>query len=300
MKKGIWLGIAAYTMWGVFPIYFKLMKSVTATQILGARIVWSFVLLAGLITFKREWPALRTAVHNRKTLFAYTISGTLLAVNWLIYIWSVNAGYILEASLGYFINPLVNILLGVIFLRERLRVSQWIPIGLAAIGVAYMTISYGRLPWIALSLALTFGAYGLVKKISALNSLHGLTLETGILFLPALAYLVVMEAQGQGALSHSTLLVDVLLLGSGLMTTLPLLAFGAAVRRIPLSLLGLLQYIAPTGQFLIGVLVYGEPFDQTRLIGFGLIWIALVIIWIEGMIQGRKLQTATAPAARNA
>jgi chloramphenicol-sensitive protein RarD len=277
------------------------MSSVSATQILGARVVWSFALLVVIVVMRREWPDFQQAAHNRKTLAAYTISGTLLAINWLIYIWSVNAGFILESSLGYFINPLVNILLGVVFLRERLRLWQWVPIGLAAAGVAYMTVSYGQLPWIALSLAFTFGAYGLVKKISSLNSLHGLTLETGILFVPALVYMIALEALGRGAMGHSTALVNLLLLGSGIMTTLPLLAFGTAVRRIPLSLLGLLQYIAPTSQFLIGVLMYGESFDHTRLIGFGLIWIALLALGVEGMIQkNHKLSGVTAPAARNA
>jgi chloramphenicol-sensitive protein RarD len=194
----------------------------------------------------------------------------------------VNAGFIVETSLGYFINPLVNVLIGVVILGERLRPMQWVPIGLAAGGVLYLTISYGALPWIALSLAFTFGLYGLVKKTAPLGSLHGLTLETGILFLPALATLVFLEANGEAAFLNVGLPSDLLMLSTGVLTTVPLLMFSMAARRIPLSLVGILQYIAPTFQFLLGVFVYGEPFTEARMVGFGLVWTALILYWGEG------------------
>ncbi len=294
MNKGVLYGILAYLLWGMIPIYFKLIQSTPALQILGHRIVWSFVLLLGILALRQEWGNFRAAAIHKKTLLVYTAAALLLAVNWGTYVWAVNAGYIVESSLGYFINPLVNVLLGVVFLRERLRPIQWVPIGLAALGVAYMTISYGQLPWIALVLAFSFGLYGLVKKVASLNSLHGLTLETALLFIPALLFLLFAEQQGVGSMGHTTLLINLLLAGTAIVTVLPLLLFGAAVRSIPLSLMGLLQYIAPTCQFLIGVLVYHEPFTQARLIGFSLIWAALIFLWAEGMIMRRRMKLLAA------
>jgi chloramphenicol-sensitive protein RarD len=194
----------------------------------------------------------------------------------------------LDTSLGYFINPLVSVAMGVVLLRERLRPAQWLPIGLAACGVIYLTVLYGSLPWIALSLALTFGTYGLLKKIAPLGSLYGLTLETAILFVPALGYLVYVEIQGEAVFGHAGLGANVLLGLAGLITAVPLLLFGSAARSIPLSLLGFLQYLAPSGQFLLGVLLYHEPFDVSRMIGFVMIWIALAIYTLEGLLAGRK------------
>jgi chloramphenicol-sensitive protein RarD len=199
----------------------------------------------------------------------------------------VNAGFIVETSLGYFINPLLSVSLGVLFLRERLRPLQWIPVGLAALGVGYLTFVYGRLPWIALSLAFTFGFYGFVKKLSPLGSLHGLTLETGIVFPVALVYLVVIEAGGTGVFLHNGVFVNILLIGAGLVTTIPLLMFASAAKQIPLTIVGLLQYIAPTLQFLIGVFVYKEPFDLAHFVGFAIVWVALVIFVIESYLANR-------------
>jgi chloramphenicol-sensitive protein RarD len=204
-------------------------------------------------------------------------------------VWGVNAGFILETSLGYFINPLLSVLLGVIFLRERLRLVQWIPVALAAAGVLYLTIAYGRLPWIALTLAFTFGFYGFVKKLAPLGSLYGLTLETGIVFPIALIYLAVVEFTNSGAFLHDSALIDILLIGAGLVTTIPLLMFASAAKQIPLTVMGILQYIAPTLQFLIGVLIYHEPFDQSRLVGFGLVWLALIIFSAESYLANRVL-----------
>lgn len=295
MNKGVIYGIGAYLLWGVIPLYFKQIQAVPAAQILAHRIVWSFALLGAVVLIRREWTDLVAAARRGRNLAIYLLAAGLLSVNWLVYIWGVNNGYIVETSLGYFINPLINILLGVIFLKERLRTIQWLPIGLAAVGVLYMTISYGRLPWIAVTLAFSFGLYGLVKKVSRLSSLNGLTLETGVLFPPAILYLIILEQQGAGAFGHISPLLTVLLMFVGVMTAVPLLLFGTAVQKIPLSLLGLLQYIAPTCQFLIGTLVYGEPFDRVRMVGFGLIWGALVFLWVEGMVERRRLQPVSRP-----
>lgn len=286
MKKGILFGIGAYALWGFFPVYWKLLKHVPAPQLLGHRIGWSFLLLLAVILITRQWADFRSLL-TRRTFFIYSIAAILIGINWLTYVWAVNEGYIVETSLGYFINPLLSVLMGVIILREKLRPAQWIPIGLAAAGVTYLTIIYGRLPWIALTLAFSFGFYGLVKKVAPLSSLYGLTFETGILFLPALGYLVFNEVNRTGAFMHTGLISDLLLIGAGVVTTIPLLMFASAARQIPLTVVGLLQYIAPTLQFSLGVLVYHEPFDQTRLIGFGIVWIALIIFWVENYLAHR-------------
>lgn len=286
MKKGILFGIGAYALWGFFPVYWKLLKHVPAPQLLGHRIGWSFLLLLAVILITRQWADF-CSLLNRRTFFIYSIAAILIGINWLTYVWAVNEGYIVETSLGYFINPLLSVLMGVIILREKLRPAQWIPIGLAAAGVTYLTIIYGRLPWIALTLAFSFGFYGLVKKVAPLSSLYGLTFETGILFLPALGYLVFNEVNRTGAFMHTGLISDLLLIGAGVVTTIPLLMFASAARQIPLTVVGLLQYIAPTLQFSLGVLVYHEPFDQTRLIGFGIVWIALIIFWVENYLAHR-------------
>lgn len=296
MKRGIWLAVGAYVIWGIFPIYWKWLHDVPALQLIAHRIVWSFVLLIGVILASRRWASFRLAASSWRVLLIYLAAGTLLSVNWLVYVWAVNAGFIVETSLGYFINPLLSVLFGVIFLRERVRAWQWLPIGLAAAGVAYLTLSYGRLPWIALTLATSFGIYGLIKKVAPLGSLYGLTLETGLVFVPALVYLGFVQSAGQGAFLNGGPLRDVLLAGTGLVTAIPLLMFASAARRIPLSLVGILQYIAPTLQFLIGVLVYHEPFDQVHLVGFSIVWLALLIFWMEGFLAGRSLRVSPAGA----
>jgi chloramphenicol-sensitive protein RarD len=280
MKKGILYGIGAYALWGFFPVYWKLLHDVPAPQLLGHRIGWSFLLLMAVIFVTRQWTAFRASL-NQRTFLIYFVAALLIGVNWLTYVWAVNADFIVETSLGYFINPLLSVLLGVVILREKLRPLQWLPIVLAAAGVIYLTVTYGQLPWIALTLAFSFGFYGLVKKIAPLNSLFGLTLETGLLFLPALVYLSFVGVDGTGVFLRAGLTSDLLLFGAGVVTTIPLLMFASAARQIPLSMMGVLQYIAPTLQFLLGVLVYKEPFDQTRLIGFGMVWIALLIFWVE-------------------
>lgn len=288
MNKGILSGIAAYAMWGFFPIYWKLLHDVPALQLLGHRIGWSFLLLMAFIFVTRQWQDFRASAFNPKVLGIYTVAGVLLSLNWLIYVWGVNAGFIVETSLGYFINPLLSVLFGVFFLREKLRPMQWVPVVVAAIGVIYLTVTYGRLPWIALSLAVTFGLYGLVKKLSPLGSVYGLTLETGIVFPIALIYLAIVQLNGTGEFLHDGLTVDLLLIGAGVVTTIPLLMFASAAKQIPLNMIGVLQYFAPTIQFLIGVFIYKEPFDTTRFIGFGIVWIALIIFWAENLFAHRN------------
>ena len=210
-----------------------------------------------VILFTKQWDDFRKTV-NAKVIRIYTIAAILIGINWLVYVWAVNANHIVETSLGYFINPLISVLLGVIFLKERLRIAQWIPVVLAAIGVSYLTYIYGRLPYIALTLAFSFGLYGLVKKLSPLGSLYGLTIETGILFIPALGYLLFVQANSTAAFLHTGVISDLLMVGAGVATTVPLLMFASAARSIPLWVVGLLQYIAPTLQFMIGVFIYKE------------------------------------------
>jgi chloramphenicol-sensitive protein RarD len=222
----------------------------------------------------------------------------VLAVNWLIYIWAVNTDHIVETSLGYFINPLLTVLLSVVILRERLRRLQWMAVGVAAAGVAYLTWQHGRVPWIALALAVSFGGYGLLKKQSPLGALHGLALETTVLVLPALAFLVGVNAQGTGDFGHAGWRTSLLLAFTGVVTTLPLLLFAHAARRVSLSTMGVLQYLAPTCQFLIGVWVYHEPFSRTQLTGFAMIWTALLLYWFDGALRLRRLVRAVKPPAR--
>jgi len=288
MKKGTFYAIGAYTLWGVLPIYWKLLHSVPAAEIIVHRMVWSLAFLALVLAYKGHWQWLPQIVRNKRAMGIFVLTASLLAVNWFIYIWGVNAGYIVETSLGYFINPLVNVLFGVIFFGEKLRRGQWLAIGIAGSGVLYLTISHGSLPWIALSLAFTFGFYGLFKKKSPLNALEGLSLEMAILFMPALAYLLYLEFTGVASFGHVKLTTTLLLAMSGAATAIPLLLFAAAARRIQLSVIGVLQYLAPTLQFLIGVFVYGEAFTRTRLIGFSVIWLALFIYTFEGVVMRRR------------
>ncbi len=286
MRKGILYGIGAYAFWGFFPLYWKALKSVPAIQLIGHRIIWSFLLLLVVIAVSKQWKEFR-ATLNAKILSVYAAAAILIGVNWFTYVWAVNANYIVETSLGYFINPLISVLLGVIFFKERLRIAQWIPIAIAALGVIYLAFVYGRLPYIAIALALSFGLYGLVKKLSPLGSLYGLTVETGILFIPALLYLIFTEINSTGAFLHTNLTSDLLMIGAGVVTTIPLLMFASAARSIPLWVVGLLQYVAPTIQFILGVFVYKEPFSQHQLIGFGVVWAALAIFLVENYFANR-------------
>jgi chloramphenicol-sensitive protein RarD len=295
VNKGILYGVGAYLIWGFFPIYFKAIQVVPSLQIMFHRVVWSCLFLVLVILVRRDWSRFRQSIRKPRVLLVYMMSGILLAVNWLVYIYGVNSGQVIETSLGYFINPLLSVALGVIFLRERLRLMQWVPIGLVAIGVIYLTLQYGSLPWIALALAFSFGMYGLIKKIAPLGALHGVTLETGVIFLPALSYLLFVESQSSGAFGHLGWDITLLLALAGIVTALPLLLFARAAHAIPLILVGILQYIAPTVQFLLGLFLYNEPFSITLLVGFSIIWLALLIFTLEGILERRK-RAASVPA----
>lgn len=291
MNIGVIFGIITYLLWGFFPIYWKLLQHVPADQILSHRIVWSFVIMGLAMGIRRQGKIFWRKAANRRTIAIFLLASALIGTNWMIYIWAVNNGFIVESSLGYFINPLVNVLLGVIFLKETLRPLQWVPIGMAAAGVIFLTASYGSLPWISLALAFSFGFYGLLKKTTTLQPAESLTLETGILFLPALAWLLLADNNQTGIFLHTSLQTNLLLMGAGITTVVPLLTFAAALKHIPLSLMGILQYIAPTLQFLLGVLVYNEPFTQTQLVGFSIIWAALIIFSTESWVHAKKQST---------
>jgi len=291
LKKGILLAIGAYVLWGLFPIYWKQLAAVPSLEIIAHRVVWSLVFILGIVFLSKRGRDLWSALHSRKVVLTYGIAAMLLAVNWTTFVWAVNAGYVVDASLGYFINPLVSVLLGVVFFRERLRVGQWVAIGLATVGVLYLTIRYGSLPWIGLVLAFSFGTYGLIKKGASLEAIEGQTLEMIILMVPALAYILLLESKGVGTFGHNGLLSFFLAMG-GAVTATPLLMFAAAARRIPLSMIGILQYFAPTLQFSIGVWLYGEPFSIVRFTGFCFIWVGLLVYSVEGLYVRRRNQRA--------
>jgi chloramphenicol-sensitive protein RarD len=289
---GIWYGIAAYTIWGLLTLYWRLFPHVPAIQVLGHRIVWAFVVLAAIIA--ASWSRRRTVMRllTPSTVGLYAVAASLISINWFLFLFAVNNGLVVASSLGYFITPLVNVLLGVVVLRERLRMLQWIAVALAFAGVVRLTVAYGRIPWIALALAASFGGYGLVKKKAPLPSLDGLALETAVLFVPAALYLAALHRQGSGAfLSHGPL-TDVLLVAAGGITVIPLLLFASAVRRVPLSVVGVLQYISPTIQFLLGVFVIREPFTRTQMSGFALVWLGLVVFGLDGVRTRRTSPVA--------
>ena len=294
MNKGILYGLGAYLLWGFFPIYIKLLNFASPLEILGHRIGWSFIFLLVVMAVRNRWASFRKNAFKPRTLAVYALAAVFLAFNWLTYIFAINTNHVVESSLGYFINPLVSVLLGVVFLREKLRSLQWLAVAVAAGGVAYLTWEYGQLPWIALALAFTFGFYGLVKKVAPLGSLQGLTLETGILFIPAITYLVWLQTTGESSFGTSGAGFTLLLASAGVVTAIPLLLFGSAARLIPLTMIGILQYVAPTCQFLIGILIYDEPFSLSRLVGFSIIWVALAIFWIESYMHHRKSRSELA------
>ena len=291
MNKGFLYGWSAYFLWGLFPLYWKRLDHVPAMEILAHRMTWSLIFLLGLLIISRNLKWIRPAFQNRATFLTYFAAASLLAVNWGLYIWAVNNDFIVETSLGYFINPLVNVLLGRIFFGEKLRRWQFAAILLAAIGVIYLTVVYGRLPYIALVLAFSFGLYGLFKKRGTLDSLESLSFETALLFPFALAYLVYQQAIGVGSFGMVDGLTTTLLGLAGVATAVPLLLFAAGARRIPLTTMGLLQYTAPTIQFLLGVFVFDEPFSRTQLIGFLFIWGALVVYSAESLLHRRATRT---------
>jgi len=269
--------LAAFVAWGLLPVYWKALQSIPTQEILAHRIFWAFVFVSFLLWKQRRWAEFKWTFRSRRNRWACILTAAIIGSNWFIYIWAINHNHIVDTSLGYFINPLITVLLGVIFLREKLNLWQVTACVLAAIGVVYLTLQYGRIPWIAISLALTFGFYGLLRKTARIESLIGLTAETGLLSFLALAYLLILAVRGDGSAGTAPAAIHLLFIGAGLVTATPLLWYTIGVRRIKLSTAGFLQYLAPSMQLLLGVVVYGESFTRTHLISFGLIWIALLI-----------------------
>ena len=292
MHSGIIYAALAFTWWGLFPLYFRIVTTVAPGEVLAHRIVWCLVLLLAALSMRRQWAWLAAVLRRPKVLVAFVVSALLLSANWLTYIWSVQNGHVVDASLGYFITPLVNVLLGYSLLHERPRRAQWVALTLACAGVAWLTWQTGRLPWIALLLAATFGCYGLLRKVAVLGALEGLTLETLVLAPLALAALVVWSMQGQASFPAPDLRTNLWLIALGPITAVPLLLFAAGARRLSMTTLGLLQYIGPSIQFVLGVWIFREPFTPARLIGFGLIWLALAIYSLDGWRVGRLASAA--------
>lgn len=292
-RKGVAFGLSAYLTWGFLPVYFKLLGDVAPTEVVAQRIVWSVALLAVLIASARRWPQLAAALRNPRALKILILSALLIAANWLVYIWAISAKHVLETSLGYFLNPLVNVVMGVFLLKERLTRAQGLAVGLAAAGVVVLAVGAAAGLWISLALALSFATYGLLRKIAPVDSLEGLTIETVLLLPLALGYLGWMWRNG--TISFGTELdTSALLALGGVVTAVPLLLFAAGARRLPYSTLGLLQYIAPTIQFLLAVLAYGEPLTTAHVICFVLIWSGLAIYAVDGLRRSRQAARASA------
>lgn len=281
--KGVLYGIAAYATWGIVAIYFKTLRRVAPLEILAHRIVWSVLMLVVIITALRRWPSLMRIVRHGRSAGLLFLSTFLVAANWYVFIWAVTHDRLVDASLGYFINPLVNVLLGFLFLRERLRPLEWVSVALAAAAVTWLTIGSGVFPWISLTVAITFGLYGLVRKIAAVPAIEGLTIETAILLPLAGGYLLHRATAGTATFAHGSMALDLLLIASGPVTAVPLIWFASAVQRLRLATLGLLQYISPTIQFAVAVAMYHEPFGHDRLIAFALIWCAIGIYSVPNL-----------------
>jgi chloramphenicol-sensitive protein RarD len=275
--KGLWYGFAAYGIWGLFPLYWPLLEPSSATEILANRMVWSLVAAVAILAVRGHWGWLRPLLGQPRRLALSALAAMVIAVNWGVYIWAVNAGHVVETSLGYFINPLVTIAFGVLLLGEKLRRAQWVAVGIGVLAVAVLTLGYGRLPWIALVLAFSFGSYGLLKKKVALGGLESFALEAGFLFPFALAYQVYLAATGHSTFGHGTGHSALLAL-TGPITAVPLLCFGAAAIRLPLSTIGLMQYLAPILQFVIGIAYFHETMEPARWAGFGMVWVALMLL----------------------
>lgn len=289
-NPGVAAAASSFVMWGLLPIYWKQLEVVPAYEILGHRMVWSFVVTLGLLSLMGKAGKLRALFQQRRQCLYFFLTGSILGVNWFIYIWAVNAGHIIEASLGYFINPLVSVCFGVIFLKEKIRNVQWLSVFLAFLGVCYLTWLYGEFPWIAISLASTFACYSLLRKVTTVPALEGLCLETSILLVPALAFLVFLESTGKGVFLHDTHLNALLLAGTGVATTAPLLCFCYAAQKIPLYVVGLLQYLAPTINLFVGIFLYNESFPFEKMVGFAIIWMALCVFILDGISRQLRLR----------
>lgn len=305
-RLGLFCAVAAHMLWGFFPLYWKTLNVVPPVELVCHRIVWSFLLLLVVVPVVLRNGGLGgiepfvAAIRNPRTWAVYAVAAVMIAINWGAFIWAVSHDRVLEASLGYYINPLLNVLLGVVVLGERLQPAQWVAVAIAAAGVMVMAIAGGGLPWVSLTMATAFALYGLVKKKAPLPALAGLLLETAVLTLPALALLAMAEARGAAAFGHVGRGTDLLLMGGGLVTVLPLTLFAVAVRRIKLSTIGVLQYIGPTLQFLVGAVWFAEPLGTWRLVGFGCVWSALALYVISNRRERANGKAAAAPRAESA
>jgi chloramphenicol-sensitive protein RarD len=287
-RRGTAYGASAYLLWGLFPLYWPLLEPAGAVEVLSHRIVWSLLVVGVLLALTRRLAGVRAAVRDRRRLLMLTAASVVIAINWGTYIYGVTNDHVVEASLGYFINPIVTVLMGVVVLGERLRPAQWAALGIAGIAVAVLTVQNGRPPWIALVLAFSFGTYGLLKKTVGVGAVEGLAIETAVLVPAAAAYLVVLGAGGSGTFTTEGPGHVLLLVGAGLVTAVPLLLFGAAASRVPLTTLGLLQYLAPSIQFVLGITLFAEPLPALRLAGFVLVWIGLALFTADLVRHHRR------------
>ncbi|HEY6747741.1 MAG TPA: EamA family transporter RarD [Mycobacteriales bacterium] len=293
-RQGLAYGAGAYLLWGLFPVFWPLLDPAGPVEVLAHRIAWSLVFVAALLGFRRRWSWVREL--GRRRLGLLTIAATVVSVNWGLYIWGVSNGHVVETSLGYFINPLVTVLLGVAVLGERLRRAQWAALGLGALAVVVLAVDYGRPPWLALTLAVSFATYGLIKKQVRMPAMESLGVETAVLALPAAAYLGWLTLAGDATFTAHGPGHALLMAAAGPVTAVPLLLFGAATRRLPLSTVGLLQYLAPVLQFAFGVLLFHEPMPAARLAGFALVWLALVVFTVESVRHSRRSRPAVEAA----
>jgi chloramphenicol-sensitive protein RarD len=287
-RRGFWAVVVAFLIWGLLPLYLKPLHAIPALQIMSHRLVWCCLLVLGWMAARGELAGIRAALAVPGTRYRLVATAILISINWLVYVWAVGNSHVLEASLGYFINPLVNVLLGVVVLRERLNNTQWTAVAVAGAGVLWLTWVSGAPPWIALSLALSFGTYGLIRKMIAVDAITGLATETLLIAPIGGAYLIWLELHGQGAIGQAGPGVQFMLVAGGLVTAIPLALFAFGARRIPYSTVGLIQYIGPSIQLLLGVFLYHEPFSQQRALGFGLIWMALAIYAGDGLFRAQR------------
>jgi chloramphenicol-sensitive protein RarD len=286
-RLGVLSGLGAYSLWGLFPLYFPLLEPAGGLEIVAHRVLWSLVFVGLLLTVRRNWSQVRALVTDGRRLLVLFGAAVLIAANWLVFVYGVNSGQVVETSLGYFINPLVSVLLGVVVFSERLRRLQWVAVGIAAVAVAVLTIDYGRPPWIALALAASFGLYAVMKKLVRVEAAPGLFVETALVAVPAGIVLAVLHSGGEGTFTNAGTGHALLLVSSGVATAIPLLLFAAAARRIPLSTVGLLQYVTPLMQLAIGVFVYDEPMPPARLAGFVIVWVALAVFTVDSVRHAR-------------
>ena len=287
-QKGVMLAVCAYTLWGIAPLYFKLLEPVPATEILLHRVVWSFVFMIGLLAFTRGFSSVKALIAKKKPLAVLCVTSVLIAFNWLLFIWAVNHEHMLDASLGYFINPLFNVVLGLVFLSERLSRLQWFAVALALTGVVIQLISFGSIPIVSLALAGSFSLYGLLRKKAKVDAQTGLLVETALLIPVAVLYVLYLMYSGQNDLMSYKLDTNLLLLLAGVITSVPLLCFAGAAIRIPLSMLGFFQYIGPSLMFILATLMFNESFNLEKAITFGFIWAALIVFTADMLIKRRS------------